>query len=73
MYSMQNKINAVNRFYLSLEDGGFALGGASKEELPVVGNAQDQILWCALMLCDFEKGTPSLGPQCSHLWNMELG
>lgn len=60
MHSMQNKISAVNRFYLSLEDGGFALGGASKEELPVVGSAQDQIFWWALML--WKRVLPVLGP-----------
>lgn len=33
MHSMQNKISAVNRFYLSLEDGGFALGPVRRNYL----------------------------------------
>ena len=74
MCSLQNQTSAVNRFSLKAEDGGFALGRANKEELPVVGRAQDPIFWCALMICvTLERARPLFGPQCSHLCNEEFG
>lgn len=60
MCSLQNKISAVNRFYLNPEAGGFTLGGASKKELPVVGRGQGQISGVPYALCGSVKGTPPL-------------